>query len=436
MRLESAHISNFKLLEDVELKFSTDPDRPLTVVRAENGSGKTSTLQALRWGMWGEPGIPPGMSLTSTEVPAGKPITVQVRLDFTERDIYSDAETRYRIIRSCTETRGEGDSYARDSERVRLLQLTDSGDKDIEEGKQGRINAMLPLSLADVFFTDGDSVQSFVAGKSEADRQEYVHKAIRQLLGFDDVERAEELLDPISKKFRRELRASGSVELKNAEEALRKIENELAEKRAQRSQILDRISHADAQIHEDERELDRIKGIGDLEAIQARIRQLDSDMEHLDREEVEIRQQMKDILQCEELSRKTLSDKLLAGIEVLAELTDRRVIPGLSLGLLHDRLELGECICGVELAEGGERHSHVKDLIQSQAETEPRRERLTTLRHEARDIVADPQSSSVDGESLNSRLANLKLRFITCKDRQRGKEWRSQSRARQAESYQ
>ena len=58
MRLDSAHITNFKLLEDIELRFSTDPSRPLTVIRAENGSGKTSILQALRWGMWGEKGIP------------------------------------------------------------------------------------------------------------------------------------------------------------------------------------------------------------------------------------------------------------------------------------------------------------------------------------------------------------------------------------------
>ena len=40
MRLESAHIKNFKLLENVILRFSNDLLRPLTVIRAENGSGK------------------------------------------------------------------------------------------------------------------------------------------------------------------------------------------------------------------------------------------------------------------------------------------------------------------------------------------------------------------------------------------------------------
>ena len=81
MKLESAHITNFKLLEDVSLQFSSDLARPLTVVRAENGSGKTSILYALRWAMYGENEIPPQMRLTSTAHPAGKPVQVQARID-------------------------------------------------------------------------------------------------------------------------------------------------------------------------------------------------------------------------------------------------------------------------------------------------------------------------------------------------------------------
>ena len=150
MRLQSAQIENFKLLENVNLDFSTDLKRPLTVIRAENGSGKTSTLHALRWAMWGKPGIPQGMALTSTEVPSGQPVTVQVRVDFTERDIYSGEEIQYRIIRSCTETRGEGDEYHRNPERVRLIETTERGSRDIEEGEgqQSRISAMLPLATS------------------------------------------------------------------------------------------------------------------------------------------------------------------------------------------------------------------------------------------------------------------------------------------------
>ena len=47
MRFRRARIRNFKLLRSVDVPFSTDAERTLTVIRAENESGKTSLLSAL-----------------------------------------------------------------------------------------------------------------------------------------------------------------------------------------------------------------------------------------------------------------------------------------------------------------------------------------------------------------------------------------------------
>ena len=55
--MKSARVRNFKLLRDVAIDFGDDPERPLTVIRAENGSGKTSTLLALQWGLYGQDGL-------------------------------------------------------------------------------------------------------------------------------------------------------------------------------------------------------------------------------------------------------------------------------------------------------------------------------------------------------------------------------------------
>ena len=54
MKIITARIRNFKLLRAIDLAFSVERDQPLTVIRAENGSGKTSTLQALRWALYGK----------------------------------------------------------------------------------------------------------------------------------------------------------------------------------------------------------------------------------------------------------------------------------------------------------------------------------------------------------------------------------------------
>ena len=423
MRLNRAHISNFKLLEDIDLHFSTDSTRPLTVIRAENGSGKTSILQALRWAMWGEGGIPSGMPLTSAAVPVGQPVVVQVSVDFSERDMFSGEETRYRLIRTCEETRGEGDDYQRGISRDRLLLLTDQGSVDIEEGRTARINAMLPLSLADVFFTDGDAVQNFVSGndQSQRDRQEYVHQAIRQLLGFDDVESAQRVLTTISGSFRRELRNSGSTKLKEAEQRREDVEINLTDKEEERIGMRRRIEGVEQQIRKDDREYDLFQGIGDLEAIQSRIHQLTADIEHLEAEEVNVRRQMKELLQSEGLSRRMLGNWLQSGVNVLAELEDKNVIPGMSVGLLHDRLELGVCICGVDLTEGDPRHTHILELIDRQRRTEPRLQRLTELRHESREVVrVSPEAPETDG-SFAGRLHSLRKQFIDCKDQQRKK---------------
>ena len=424
MRLDSAHIRNFKLLEDVDLRFSQDSAHPLTVIRAENGSGKTSILLALRWAMWGNQGIPTGMPLTSTASPAGEPVAVQVRIDFTERDRYSGTETRYRLIRSCVETRGEGDDFERTDDRERLLVLTDQGDVDVDEGRRGLISAMLPLTLADVFFTDGDAVQNFISGidQSQTERQEYVHKAIRQLLGFDDVEAAERVVKNVHQRFVRDLRGSGSERLKNAEAKREGIAKQFDAQKQEQDRVVARIDGVDRQLREDERELDRIKGIGDLEAIQARIRELNSDIHHLELEETNLRQQMKGLLQSEQLSTRMLADKLRAGIDVLAELENRHVIPGTSIGLLHDRLDLGTCICGEELVAGGDRHTHILGLIEEHERTEPSVQRLTELRWEARTIPGGAEYAGETDTQFSELIQNIKKQFTECKDRQRRKE--------------
>ena len=51
-------ITNFVCFDRIEIEPSTNRERPLTVIRAENGSGKTTLLRAIRWGMYGEKGLP------------------------------------------------------------------------------------------------------------------------------------------------------------------------------------------------------------------------------------------------------------------------------------------------------------------------------------------------------------------------------------------
>jgi DNA sulfur modification protein DndD len=424
MRLESAHIKNFKLLDDVELSFSTDARRPLTVIRAENGSGKTSILYALRWAMYGERGIPRGMRLTSAAKPAGQPVTVQVRVEFTTPDPYSSDVARYRLIRSCAETPGADDSYDRSPDSLRLLRRTTAGEEDIEEGKEGIISKLLPLNLVDVFFTNGDDVQRFISSgqQAERERQKAVHDAIRQLLGLDDVEQAERHLSSAAKDLKRALAKAGGEQLQAAADDLEKVQDQIAEHEAELDTVRQRIAGVDAQIHDDERELDGIKGIGDLEAIQARIRELETDLAHLSSEENRIRLRMKDLLRSESLSWRVLGSRLRVGLATLDDLADRKVIPGAAIEVLSDRLEIGVCICGETLEPGTSRHNHVEDLIERQRAVAPDLQRLSALWHLARNSAATEDAATAEGISFDGIALEIREQYTQCRDLQRLKQ--------------
>ena len=422
MRLERARISNFKLLEDVELEFSTEADRPLTVIRAENGSGKTSILYALRWALWGESGIP-DMRLSSTATPAGETVPIQVTVEFVASEPYSGDPIRYRLISTCEETTTAGDDYTRTQQRQRLVRCTDRGDEDIAE-VAGFIATELPLNLADVFFTNGDDVQRFISGNRlpRNERQRAVHGAIRQLLGLDHVEKASEVLDSVASKIRRDMANSGTSEHKSAQDQLDRIEEEINQKKDNLQRINHRKTRIEEDIRVDERELNTLQGVGDLESIQARIRGIENDIKHLESQEADIRRRIKDLLKSENLSWGWIGDKLRAGLDSLDDLAQTDVIPGASIEVLIDRVHMGTCICGEPLEEGHPRREHVVSLINEQRKVAPQLQRLTKLWHDARNSAGADRAASVDGRAVPEQVKTLREQLTRCRDGQRLKQ--------------
>ena len=104
MKLLRARIENFRLLKDVELDFSTDADRNLSIIRAANESGKTTLLTALQWGIFGDKALPKeGKDFRHSPLDASsgerQSVAVSVEVDYEIPDRHSP----YRLIRSVTE---------------------------------------------------------------------------------------------------------------------------------------------------------------------------------------------------------------------------------------------------------------------------------------------------------------------------------------------
>ena len=384
MRLSRVAIENFKLLEDVKLEFSTDAARPLTVIRAENGSGKTSVLYALLWAFYGMAGLPEfarDLRLTSSARPAGIPVHVSVMVEFEHTDDNAEM-TRYRLVRSTVETPGIGDKVERPREGPpRLLRITRAGEEDVQAA-EALIAKLIPLHLRDVFFTNGDDVQAFISGKVSSQlRQDKVHKSIKLLLGLDEMRIAADDLDSVFRRLRGEVAKSGGSDTSTLESALEETDGELSVKRKEAEKVTQQLDNMTQQKAKWEKELTGLRGIGDLDELNDRIDKgrLAADLQERARNAALGR--MRDAVKSETCSWELMGKRLDKGMTVLSGLAERNVIPGSSLQVLTDRLELEECICGEPLPPGSEHRRRVEMLRDEQSEVPESQQRLTALFH-------------------------------------------------------
>lgn len=385
MRLVAAKIKNFKLLEDISLNFSTDLHRPLTVIRAENGSGKTSVLNALRWGFFGPSGLPEGaqrLRLTSSAAPVGTAVDIQVTIEFVCGD--GDAEIAYTLIRTMTETPRGNDTPDRSAITLKLWKSTPQGLREADGDAHTFISAMLPPRLHSVFFTDGDDVQGFISDLDTTGRQKQVRDSIQALLGLEKMRIASGDLESVVAKVRREVAQTAGADLVNLEAKLNELSVQVENAKcdwsnacAQRQLII--VDRDGAQ-----KALGVLHSIGDIDAINHAISTLSGRREQLERTEKSLLSEMRNHLSSQSASWALAKPRLLAGFEVLNTLATRGVIPGASVGVLQDRLEMNLCICRADLSSGSDARRFVEALIEEQRMVSGNRIRQTETFHAAR----------------------------------------------------
>ncbi|MBK6786998.1 MAG: AAA family ATPase [Betaproteobacteria bacterium] len=183
MKLLSLSATNFMPYKgQIDLTFPTDPDRNVMVVFGENMRGKTSILNALRWGFYGR-----ALGRHSREIPLHELLNKEAALEGDcqmDVAITFDAEGhRYELRRRATKrplvsrpTRSE------DFEVVRLLRKDGMvvGDHMID----AEINRFAPEQVSRFFLFDGELLQEYESLLIEGSEQgRKIKEAIEQILG-------------------------------------------------------------------------------------------------------------------------------------------------------------------------------------------------------------------------------------------------------------
>lgn len=416
MKLRKLIVKNFKLLKDVEIDFSTDPTRPLTVIRAENGSGKSSVLYALLWGFYGASGLPESSGdrrLSSTHWPPGVPCDISVRIEFQSTDASvlggddQSVETHYVLVRTLRETPGEGNAVRQERDNLVVHAFSDAGADKLEDAAaRALIRRLAPDQMKDIFFTDGDAVQRFITGElgSKA-RQSNIQAAIQTLLGLDSLRTAAADLTKARATFKRRLaEAPGAGALKGIDEDIERVTDERQRLTRDATALRERINNVTEAIERRETRLYELKDLGDIERISRQRDTAKATLQGANEQLESHKKAQRDLMKSEKLSWALMGEVLESGMATLDGLADQNVIPGTSVEVLRDRLDLGLCICGEPLDHGSAHRSAVEMLLAKQTEIDPNKQRLTALLHQARPLHSQYRETEVENDSW---LANL-----------------------------
>ena len=238
LQFTKASFENFVVLLDVDIDFSTLDELPVTIIRAENGSGKTTCLRGLEWALYGDRVLPtPDWPIQPVDwMPTDGSVEVTVSLDFVhiEDVLVEGVEPRrhqYRITRTARVV-PDGDSGRRQTSPPTLLRRDDNhGYVEVPE-PETTINQLLPYDLREFFLFNGDDAMNYVEATDAAAQQNKrsrVKHAIRALLGVGVVEETQKRInDRTLRDLRQRLaKASGDKQLEGLQTEFEDAKDEL-----------------------------------------------------------------------------------------------------------------------------------------------------------------------------------------------------------------
>jgi DNA sulfur modification protein DndD len=216
------------------IDFSTTPDKPVVLVGALNGGGKTSMLEAIKLVLFGRSASIARVGTSGYKAYLRSAINsnsdpsegARISLEFT-RTVDGKIETM-RVVRSWS-VDGQNLEERITVERAGVKDPALSSERDWDL----YVHGCLPQSLADLFFFDGDNIKKFADEQSTHGAKKILKDGVGFLFGTDSVDRMIGDLDTFVQKCLISEESNEDVLARTAlEQNLADAEKVLAEKSA------------------------------------------------------------------------------------------------------------------------------------------------------------------------------------------------------------
>lgn len=350
MLIEFIRIENWRSFYGAnDFTVSTDPDRNVTLIRAENGVGKTSLLAAINWCFFGI--LPaesefenPGKLVNDFATERDEVTRTTVQIDFQhDGKLYRAA----RIYDQNSET----------ASGLRLSEIIDGGEVPSTKAQPDRfINSVIPREMAPHFFFYGEATSRYT-GSTGAKK---FGAAVKGILGSTVARMALEDLKKAMQEYNKQASDNTSQEAQQAEHDIEKAEENLAAARERVQKFDAEIDAADARVDKLNQQL---AGTQPAKEKQARRTKLESRLNALESERSKVHERAQSWMQ--NFATAILSEELVSETftVVNAEETRGKIPAPYDEKIVNEILEDGMCICGTKVIKGTKEYESIKALL-------------------------------------------------------------------------
>ena len=358
MKLTSIKLCNFRSF------YGTTPEMLLaggdvhntTIIHGNNGSGKTSLLNAFTWVLY-EKFSAAFASIEQlvnkraiAETQKGQAVECWVEIGWEHEG------KRYRVKRACRGYKNEGDFDAGKTQLTMWVGADDGKWNIPIQQPDDIINQILPATLHQYFFFDGERIEEIV----RSDKKTEIAEATKIFLGVEVINRSIRHLGDAKKTLENDLKTIGDSETKQLLRQQEKIERERERITKRQTEIKEELEYQQTFKKETS---NRLRELSAAKELQERWQDLESQKVANQEEYKKTKEALKKVISARGYTV-LLSETTSQFREIINNLKQRgELTSGISREFVNDLLNSQRCICGAELHEGNHSHTHVSTWL-------------------------------------------------------------------------
>jgi DNA sulfur modification protein DndD len=350
MLIEFVKLTNWRCFYgENDFLVSKDPARNVTLIRAENGVGKTSLLAAINWCFFN---ILPSES--EFEEPKALVNKFAMQNDgATKCKVEIDFLHEGKVYRACRTY----DQGTQTTHPLKLTELIEGGEVPSSKDRPDRfINSVIPQEMAPHFFFYGEATSRYT-GASGARK---FGEAVKGILGSTVARMALDDLMKAMSDFNRQASDNTSAEAREAEQGIEEAQRRIALNQVELGKLDEEIEAANDRIDRLNQEL---AGAQPAKEAQARRTRLEASLSAKEAEKQKAVARSQGWMQ--NYITAVLAEELVEeASEVIRDEETRRKLPApYDKKLVDEILEDEMCICGRPVEKGSQEHEHIKTLL-------------------------------------------------------------------------